>query len=208
MRRIVLILIVIVSLTTFQLIGQTKVGVRLIETPSAFTAEVCYHIDITAIDHDVALSTQNYRLYYDASGLRFLRQQTKGELDPAKYGSPKIMQAIHDSDGSGFGNLDFGQHLGFINIIINHEEKDQTQLFKKGEWQTTSSLCFAILGENRNIVWARAPLTAGYASAFTSIAAIINDEVVEAEITDYNDISSKLTLDLQKLSQSNMPKHR
>ncbi len=155
--------------------------------------ELCVELRIKAIDEELKLSSMSYRLYYDASGMRFLRLRTRTTLPSETFAPPKIIQAQHNADASGYGSLEFDRNIGFVNLVIQQREGN-TALLLSQEWLTSTTLCFEPLEGPRQVVWARHPLTSGYATAFSSVAYLENNELKEAHIVEYIDYSDKLKI--------------
>lgn len=140
-------------------------------------SEVCYLIQIKSVDaEDNHLKGQNYRFYYNASQLRFVRQSAESLLPRAGYQDLKVVQHFYNSNASGFGSLDFDATLGFVNLSIGDLADSDVRQELTREWQPTAQLCFK---KNKNLssydlVWARENLTSGYATAYTQLS-IHND---------------------------------
>lgn len=181
--------------------AQLSVNTAIRPSKSSTPTEECYELLVQASEQDVPLSTQSYRLYYDASGLRFLRQRTSTVLDAQSYTPPNVLQAIHNANATGFGTLDFDKNIGFINLVINHLEGKQPTTIPSGQWQNTARICFEPIGEQKQIVWARSPVTNGYATAFTSIGAWIGQKTESLIILEYGDLRNGIAPD-NKISES------
>ena len=175
MKRTFLLLSIIVS-TTFGLFAQEKLEIRLVPTNVSESADVlCFDTQFKNIsDHNIVLADQNYRMFYDALQLKLIDGRMKSFLPKTSYEEIDLNQSLHNIDARGYGDLKFGQNLGFINYTIKmtDEKDDAITLPAFSPWMSTSNLCFQandVMGPV-NIVWAREGLTSGYATAFTEIS--------------------------------------
>lgn len=134
----------------------------------------CYEIQLKASsDIDVLLSSQNFRFYYDASKSQFDRESVISLLPASGYSDIKVMQVIHNSNASGYGNLNFGGTLGFVNLAITDKMKSADMLsLVPHELLSLARFCMQDLdnAQEPSLIWARSPLTSGYSSAYTEIA--------------------------------------
>ncbi len=191
MKRLTILFCMAFGCLISSIMGQLSVNtaITLLDASSSETEE-CYSLQLEATTIDVPLSTQSYRLYYDASGLRFLRQKTQTLLDQKVYEAPMVVQAIHNANATGYGSLDFDRNIGFINVVITHHEGKNPVVIPAGEWVSTLAVCFERIGEQKQIVWARTPVTKGYATAFTQIGGWVNNKAVPVVIIEYGDFKN------------------
>ena len=154
----------------------------------------CYIINLKSdFGGDVFLSSQNYRLYYDASALRFDRLSAHSLLPSKGYQDIKVMQALHNSNASGFGGLEFSANLGYINLSVN-DKMDIAELLPLtlDTKIALASICFETVDPSKEpaLVWARDPLTSGYSSAFTEIALYKRGELQTIQNFKFQDIDA------------------
>jgi len=185
--------------------------VSLEPTPSSDRTQ-CYNITLTSNGPtDAYLATQNFRLYYDASVLRFDRLSAESLLPNSGYKDLKVMQAVHNSNASGFGGLEFGANLGYINLSIN-DRMDISNLLPilPNNSMELASICFEIVEPNSEpaLVWARDPLTAGYSSAYTEISHYRNGELKIIENLEFRDIDASWASHPEKMVDSGTTKEK
>lgn len=162
--------------------------------------ELCYSIELKALDKDyLQLGSQTYRIYYDSNDGRFLRQSAESLLN-ATY-TLKVVQSVHNSDASGYGNIEFDSNLGFINITISDSGVlEELVSFSQENWLSTANICFEKNEESSEIglIWARKELTNGYATAFTSVSTQYWDgiEVLNLLYTDNKSDENKSSNDV------------
>lgn len=171
-------------------------------------AKICINIQAKSTNGQlINLGTQNYRFYYDASQLRFLRNKSKSVLPSDHYSDLKVVQAVHNSDASGYGNLEFSQTLGFVNMNI-HEMGDLSGLIQLPSeyWLTTTVVCFEsqVRDPIINMVWGRSGLTEGYATAFTRIGSVTSEGMVNVVTIDYEDFAPSKTILPERMAVSDI----
>ncbi len=182
MKRISILLCFIMC-TLVSLLSQEKLELRLVPTNVSESSEIlCFDTQFKNIsDKKIKLAGQNYRLFYDALQLKFKGDNLKSLLPEQTYGSVDMNQSLHNIDARGYGNLKFGQNLGFLNYSIRMTEEDEEliTLPPYSPWLSTTNICFQAtdaLGPI-NIIWAREGLTSGYATAFTEISALDENDM-------------------------------
>lgn len=156
--------------------------------------KACYDLRIRS-NQDIYLGSQNYRIYYDASQMRYLRDQSYSLLEGRTNSALKTNQLVHNANAFGYGNLEYSQTLGFVNLSIPFESGDGGLIKLKADgWVSSARLCFELSADTAHpaIVWGRPELTAGYSSAFTEISVIVNGLPVAAIISDYEDLQSEI----------------
>ena len=163
----------------------------------------CYEIILRSTDTGGALlSSQNFRMYYDASVLRFDRLKSLSLLPSAGYGEIKVMQAVHNSNALGFGGLEFAANLGYVNLAIN-DRRDKANLLPipKDMDLAMASICFEVVDATGDptLVWARYPLTSGYSSAFTEVALYKNGVLSILKDLEFQDIDASWTSHPEKM---------
>ncbi|MFT4566497.1 MAG: hypothetical protein ACI9FN_001458 [Saprospiraceae bacterium] len=175
----------------------TQTSQVFFESTSSEQGSQCYTINLQSmLTGDVLLSSQNFRMYYDASVLRFDRLRTHSLLPSKGYQDIKVMQAVHNSNAQGFGGLEFGSNLGYINLSLN-DKMDKAQLLPVGLNTKIglASICFEIMDPSREpaLVWARDALTSGYSSAYTKIAVYKGEELKTIDDLEFIDIDASWT---------------
>ena len=125
MKRISILLCFIMC-TLVSLRSQEKLELRLVPTNVSESSEIlCFDTQFKNIsDKKIKLAGQNYRLFYDALQLKFKGDNLKSLLPEQTYGSVDMNQSLHNIDARGYGNLKFGQNLGFLNYSIRMTEED------------------------------------------------------------------------------------
>ncbi len=191
MRYFKLLQLSLLTLVVSTCLISQSASVELIKSSDKDYKGLCYDIEVTLQEGEGRLSSQNYRLYYDASTLKFDRRSAYSTLTTEAYNPLKVVQAVHNSNASGYGNLNFSSHIGYINMTITDDVNfPSTADTKSGIPLKTATFCFQVLANATSgaIVWARNPLTKGYASAFTELSLLSPKGTVEVLITDYTDI--------------------
>ena len=164
----------------------------------------CYTIILNSrtTPGDELLSSQNFRLYYDASVLRFDRVRAKSLLPITGYTDLKVMQAVHNSNAQGFGGLEFAANLGYVNLSLN-DRMDIASLLPipNNTNMELASICFEVMDPSSEpaLVWARDPLTSGYSSAYTEIAHYKNGVFSVLKNIDFQDIDANWTSHPEKM---------
>jgi len=157
--------------------------------------EQCYQVAVRSTDEvPWHLASQNYRLYYDASQLRFVSGKS---LLGDNYQEFHLVQNISSVDGSNVdGCLHFAKNLGFLNYAIDQLNVDKVgALIPTGqEWLPTSQLCFSTTTSEYNaptLIWGREDITTGYATSFVEISEWLSSgKVVSARGEKYVDIGN------------------
>lgn len=201
----ILILLFFTLISTLGDAQDTKASILLAPTDSNEKKVQCFDIRIM-INNDGYLGTQNYRLYYDASQMRYLRDRSNSKLTETGYSDLMTNQVVHNANAYGYGNLEYSATLGFINVsILGDNAVEKLSPMKSHSWKTSSEICFE-MSENAktgNIVWARPELTAGYSSAFTEVSLTENNLTFSAHISTYFDIQENLSQKEKSVLSSN-----
>ncbi len=206
-QRYVSTVLLVLGLAGYSSAQDVHSGIRF--EPVSHT-DYCYQIQVLHQDDSLAkLGTQNYRIYYDASQVRFLRERVVSLLPRGPYGEAKVIQAVHNSDASGFGNLDFSTTLGFINLSINDSgNTEELRELGNKEWVPTAEICFESLHSEPSVqlVWARKGLTDGYATAFTRVSMLYQGEVSTVEDLVHFDFFTDNSVLRHKMASSGINK--
>ena len=169
-----------------------EIALRFNESSSELRTERCFDIEVKLnSDTPYYLGSQNFRFYYDASVMRFLRTRTSSYLTSNAYREVNVLQAVHNSNASGFGNLDFSENLGFVNIVLSDQGNlEGLTSLQPEQWTKCIRTCFEMQPEDTSfaVVWARDGLTNGYATAFTIISLADNNHSFSANIIEYQDL--------------------
>lgn len=194
------------------LLAQNQYHIRLKSTDIAPSNSLCYDVQLaSASQRDLNLAGQNYRLYYDAEYFNFSTQLSKSLLPPEQYTALIIKDNLRNIDASGTGILPFESHLGFLNFgnDLTNEAQKALILPASGEWISTTTLCFDIINpaamsnplSSMEIIWARAALTADFATAYVEIAEWVAPyKIIPATASSYEDASFSTAL-ADKLKQ-------
>lgn len=142
------------------LMAQKPIDLKL-TLKSVQARQSCYDISVkTGSSDPIKLAGQNYRIFYDADNLNFLKSATQSALDPRSYSAPMI----NDTDQNGIGLLSIS--------IDGHKLTDETiTLIDEDQWMKTMSICF---GHESNLrlhpTWADNERTSHLATAEVAIS--------------------------------------
>lgn len=183
--------LVIVALLFVESSFAQKTDIRLNQSLTE-SAGVCYDAELNYKGGEASLASQNYRLFYDASNLRFDEDHSHLTTTSENY-SFNVVQQNHDIDASGIGPLIFEKNLGFINAtVLLNDTRAKGQLLKEGQgWTPIVRFCFISTGENNGgqVILARKDLTAAYGKAFVELSIVDqSDAITSLPITSYTDI--------------------
>jgi hypothetical protein len=107
------------NIMILMLMGQllnSKVVVTLQELTSSWTTKRCYDVSLNMkATKDFFLTGQNYCPYYDIDGVLFDEKSITFRL-LSPYTILDLVKHHFDVDRSGFGVLNYDNHLGFINL--------------------------------------------------------------------------------------------
>ena len=171
--------------------GQRSVDLRLNQQTVDGTSQ-CYDVQISFSGEDAVLGSQNYRIYYNSAGLKFLESESTMRL-PEEYYSYRVVQHNSGIDANGIGELSFEGSLGFINatVILNDARSKAFVLNEDTEWPSVLSLCFESTGEaeSHQIVLARKKVTGDYGRAFIEMSFIDESGAIASlPVGSYQDI--------------------
>ena len=124
-------------------------------------------------NHAFVLADQNYRLYFDAASLTFDAKKSKSTLPKSLYSNIDIHEIVQGASAGTVDQLEFDEHLGFLNfsINLNSDYSGGVRLKRNEEWKRIAVLRFE-LEPNQDpagIVWSRDGFTNKYATAFVQI---------------------------------------
>lgn len=162
----------VLSVTAF---SQTEhIQLSWTELPTEKADVVCYGIqlDPLTMPANAVLGSQNYRFYYDGRQIKLRKDLSGSMMTDISYSDIEITQDIYDSNAQGFGALSFDDHLSFVNFSINDGGEPTKMVSLSTEVSVmTARVCFdELLPGAKEIVWSRAGVTEGYATAFTEIS--------------------------------------
>lgn len=163
--------------------AQNSYDIRLKQVLTSST-ESCYDIQVKTNNfNEWMLSSQNYRLFFDAGQVHYNPAKTTSLL-PSQYLEYTDVNYFNGIDANSYGNLSFDNNLGFLNGHIVHNDLDVNGIFIPNDqtWYSTVNICFdhispELLDESKkgfDAVWAEDGLTNGYAPAFIVISEYFN----------------------------------
>ena len=157
--------------------AQNLYNIRLSALNLELGNKVCYDIQLeSATGQTWHLAGQNYRLFYDATLLKFDPSWSWSYLPTDSYTDLMLVQDVHNVEALVGGKLAYEDHLGFINFSVDLKNvtKGGIQLPGEGTPQNTVRICFELQQTNKSlsngINWARADMTAAYATAFVEVS--------------------------------------
>lgn len=160
--------IAILALTTLTSIGvnaQNRADVKL-NHKSSTNKQVCFDIEIRSAEKkEIPLAGQNYRLFYDASKLKYSEDNLVYRLSQEAYSDMEVLE-----DGQ--------NNIGFISLSVDGMARtpETITLSREGEWHNVASVCFDKLTDRDfDIVWADES-TANFASAQVALSEWKDDE--------------------------------
>ena len=177
--------------TTFLMTGQSVVAVLekesvLLKSDNNDVTTECYQVKLlNKSGKPIGLAGQNYRLYYDSDAAKLDEKSIVSYL-PDAYTSLELVQHIYDADATGFGNLPFEQHLGFINLATDYKLSSASYAgIGVGEKINVGRLCFNLVADKDiQLTWAKQGLTEAYATAFVEIAQMDGKKLKKLDIED------------------------
>ncbi len=132
------------------------------------------------------LADQNYRLYYDASSLQFIKGKYKPDLPHDLYSDLHFIEIVDRADASEVGNLAFDHHLGFLNFNVDllDDNHGGLRVRPKDGWVRVLTLKFKVSRPEviNEIVWSTKGRTDGYATAFVEIMQWKSPNAIEPAI--------------------------
>lgn len=169
---------ILLQLIGLMLFAQASYEIRLAnEEKSMDNSMICYEVQIrSGTEESWYLAGQNYRLYYDASKVRFHAGEI---LLGTAYQSFKLVQDLNVDASDSAGDLPFEENLGFLNYSTDLLNAAQAGMLVPGgsEWLSTTKLCFDVIAPPMDNgfcqIWARKEVTEEYATSFTEISSWI-----------------------------------
>lgn len=196
MKKIHLLIGVLIGMFSTNINAQKLYDIRLEPMSLNIPGKVCYEIQLNSITgQELNLAGQNYRLYYDAALLKFNSDWSLSNLSTDDYTEMTVTEELYDLDATGGGELEYEAHLGFVNFSMDLKNISSGGIILDviGTRLATAQICFDLLEEginiNSGIHWARANLTAGYATAFVEVSEWVNpNKTCPAFASEYHDI--------------------
>jgi len=180
-KQLIYLVITFLTMSNVSVIAQHHFNIRLSPSTTSTTEQVCYDVQLASTDGvDFNLAGQNYRLYYDATELKYDKNRSSILLPEDKYTHLIVKDNLQDIDAGGAGLLNFDNHLSFLNLgnDLKDEQDGGVLLPASGEWVSTANICFDLIDKENiafsnnkhSIFWARPDLTKSYASAYVEVA--------------------------------------
>ncbi len=176
---------------TFIMAGQSVVAIlekepALLKPENQDLTTECYQVKLlNNSGKTIGLAGQNYRMYYDSDAALLDEKSIVSYLSNA-YTPLKLVQHTHDADASGYGNLPFEQHLGFINLAVDYKLSSAARAdIGAGEKINVGRLCFnRVADKDIQLTWAKQGITETYATAFVEIAQMDGKKLKKLNIED------------------------
>ncbi len=151
------------------------------------------------------LADQNYRLFYDSALLQLEEDYSRSDLPQDLYSPIQFMEVMEGLEADQVNQLNFDDHLGFINfnIDLNNDSEGGVSIKKDELWHRVAVLNFKVEDKNAlsQIVWSRTDATDDYATAFVEIMEWVSPNKTEvASIEDYVDASFNVQEDRQEFA--------
>lgn len=205
LKGFIQLIIIIVVMPVF-MEAQNYYNIQLNELEMSTTKQLCFEVQLASGQaSDFILAGQNYRLYYDASLLKYNAAKSKTLLPSTLYTQPMVKDNLYNIDASGAGVLPFEKHLAFLNVGLDLSNVSTGGIIlpASGAWKSTLQLCFDLkqdidaqaLANSKSIFWARADLTDSYATAYVEVAEWVNPDVTQPAIArEYYDMDLSTVL--------------
>ncbi len=177
------------------LIGQAT-DIRIAPTDQSESSDYsgCYNIELDYHGDEVALASQNYRIFYSSASLLFNEEKSGLVISPDDY-TFNVVQHNQGIDASGIGELSFESNLGFINatILFKDPRLAGQRLTEDEGWTSIVRFCFEATDAtdvgNPEVILARKDLTAPYGRAFVELSVVDGNESIAAlPIKTYTDL--------------------
>ena len=183
--------LIVISLIMVHSAFAQKTDIRLNESKSE-QGVLCYDAELNYTGDEASLASQNYRIFYDASTLKFDEEHSHLTTVSEDY-TFNVVQQNHGIDASGIGSLAFEKELGFINAtVLFKDPRLAGQKLKEGQgWTSIVRFCFESSGEqsDKQVILARKELTASYGRAFVELSIVDqSDAITSLPIASYTDI--------------------
>lgn len=181
---------------TLHMIAMEDITIRL--NPSFYdessqTVYVDVEIKYNGYGH-FRLADQNYRLFYDSALLHLEEDFSRSDLPQDLYSPIHFMEIYEGLEADQVNQLNFDDHLGFINfnIDLNNNTEGGISIKKDEIWTRVAVLNFKVEDKDAlsQIVWSRTNATDDYATAFVEIMEwVAPNKTTSASIEDYVDAS-------------------
>jgi hypothetical protein len=177
--------------------AQKLYDIRLEPMTISPNSKACFDVQLrSAQPQDLNLAGQNYRLYFDASILKYNEDFSVSYLPTDDYTALTLNQEILGADATGIGTLPYEGNLGFLNFSMDLSDTENGGIIlpADGEWKNTTRICFDLVNHDeppsKGIHWARPELTDHYATAFVEVAEWVAPyETVPAKANEFQDLN-------------------
>lgn len=175
------------------IVAQSGLNVEITKKVSVDNAnQDCVSLVVNNSDsqEELWLSSQNYRMYYDANSGTLNESTLKLDLPQDKY-QLRLVQHVDGVNAKGTGDIPFEESLGFINLSIVQTNLQQAGILLSSEEQSIISMCFDPKeGADKpiSIVLARADETSAYGRAYIELSSLgAEKELKTTRILSYKD---------------------
>lgn len=168
--RISILTVATLLLGSYCIHGQATVDTRIVQT-SMTDNHVCTELQVSRVSEEsFALSSQNYRLFYNAASMSIADSMITLSLSDDIY-QLRVVQHVDGIDATGTGDLVFEDHLGFINFSIVHSNLQRPGVMLSSDWTSVVSICYDVKGdEPAALVLARDQKTTAYGRAYIELS--------------------------------------
>jgi len=174
MTRTTTILVTAALLLAQLMMANAEIKLRL--NPNVYDAATqSIYVDVEIAyqgSGQLALADQNYRLYFDATTLSLVADQSNSDLPKDQYSPILFHEVLEDIDADGVNQLSFDNNLGFVNFSIDlvNDREGGLAIERKHGWERVAVLKFKMKGDDPSeIVWGRESATNEYATAYVQI---------------------------------------
>ncbi len=169
--------------------AQDGVHIRVADASSS-DAQKCVQLQIAnPTGGALSLSSQNYRLFYNADNLKLDESSMKQALPSDQY-QLRLVQHVAGVDASGTGDLAFENNLGFINFSIVQNNLEKAGVALSPDFVNIAEMCFAVSDETApmSIILAREEATAAYGRAYIELSSINGEsKLISTSVAEYTD---------------------
>lgn len=191
--KYIVILFLVALATRVDTQVNASIQLKLMNPESKAQDQFCYILELKLEEEQkVFLASQNYRLFYNASEMKYRPDLSSLILSEENY-DLRIVQDLTGIDASGVGVLPFESNLGFINatIVLMGSSHTGTSLRGPDIPVEIGQFCFEPIKPKAEpkIVFARKNYTSAYGRAYSEISIFNLDQNVSTlNITHYGDV--------------------
>jgi len=135
----------------------------------------CYDISLKSSNkHQILLAGQNYRIFYDAKKLNFIKEDSYSLLDPRSYSALDVLNTET-------------QGIGFLSLSAAGRKLTDKTVYLEGDdiWTKTIHVCFERETENSfDLTWAHDGKTGAFATAEVTMSEWVDKD--HHQILDIN----------------------